>query len=442
MFEKEEQNLIGWKKVYDELQYPVEDIDAAIQAGFQKGRQHKKKVWRKRWLYSTAAAAVFFITFFVSIRYSTVLANYIAVIPGMEKVVEMIRYDKGLLAAVENDYVQEIGVSQERNGLKVNIDHVIADEYGMVLFYYIESNEKQTNFQVHDLELKSAKGKDPVMATSGYGVDFPNDTPRNKVDTTAELFFSEPLETTDFILDIEVGTGTQKEHFEIPFTLNKSLEQKRTYEVNKTLSIEQQNITIKQVEIYPLRVAVTLEMDESNSKKILSFDDLRLVDEHGEAWTKISNGVTANYINENEQILYLQSNYFKEPEELYIVLNRLQAIDREDDTVVVDTSTEEILKQPKGELLSDLEVIGNDVWFKLKTEREFNYSLFMLSSKDAKGNEYNHGSMVEGHIVNGMQRMGIRLNSTNNSTNIANPLTLEISAYPLWIRGDAKVKVK
>ncbi|MEW9109907.1 MAG: hypothetical protein AB2374_11210 [Cytobacillus gottheilii] len=115
---------------------------------------------------------------------------------------------------------------------------------------------------------------------------------------------------------------------------------------------------------------------------------------------------------------------------------------REDDTVVVDTSTEEILKQPKGKLLSDLEVIGNDVWFKLKTEKEFNYSLFMLSSIDAKGNEYNHGSMVEGHIENGMQRMGIRLNSANNSTNIVNPLTLKISAFPQWINGDAQVKVK
>ena len=61
-----------------------------------------------------------------------------------------------------------------------------------------------------------------------------------------------------------------------------------------------------------------MSIDPSNSKKILSFEDIRIYDEHQEEWGKIRNGVVGfgNYEDEQFSIM-LESNYFRIPEECY-----------------------------------------------------------------------------------------------------------------------------
>src|ERR1700730_16497879 len=62
-----------------------------------------------------------------------------------------------------------------------------------------------------------------------------------------------------------------------------------------------------------------------NTKRILNFDDLRLVDENGTTWNKINDGETAKQISKDESIIYLQSNYFRNPKKLSLVINKIQA---------------------------------------------------------------------------------------------------------------------
>ncbi|MBT2687487.1 DUF4179 domain-containing protein [Bacillus sp. ISL-47] len=452
MYEKEEQDLAKMKKSFDEITISEEKIDAAILAGFQKAKREgapaesasiKKQpgLRRKRWILPSVAAAVLAIVFLTSIRVSPAFAHYVAELPGMQKIVEIIRFDKGLMSAVENDYLQKIGVTQEKNGLRVTIDSVIADETGLVIFYTMESEKKQKLFDVEEMELEPADGTKFVLGSSSYGTHSPyDDKPRKSVSSALELFFQEKLETKKFNLSMKVKTDDLNETFQIPFSIEKPVKVKKTYEMNKEVTIEGQKITVKDITVYPLRVAVHLAYDPNNSKKIFEFQDIRLVDENGESWTKISNGITASHVSDHEDILYLQSNYFKEPKQLYLVMNKIQAVDKDEAYVLVDTDKKEILKQPKGSKLSCVEWEDDMLMFTLDTKEDFHYFLFN-SVKDANNKDIYDGMSTSYREEGGKQKIGISLPS-REETDYKNPLRLELSFFPAWIEGDVKMKVK
>jgi hypothetical protein len=438
MFNKEEEKLQDYKKMYDNIPVSIESLDAAIMAGFQRAKiEEVKKPTRTKWLYSFVAAAVLLIGFFTSVRLSPVLADYVAVLPGMEKIVDMIRFDKGKMSAIENDYYQEIGAFDTDNGLKVTIDGAIADEKGMVLFYSMEADQKQKNLYFDGLKLERQDGKDLLYGASS-GSSLNSEEGETHFSGTIDYYFEKTLDSKDFVLELKVKGDTTAE-FNIPFTLTKEIAGKKTYQLDQTVSIEGQKITFISATVNPLRVAVHLKYDPANSKKILSLDDLRLVDENGEVWNKVNNGVTATNISDNEQIIYLQSNYFRQPKELYLALNKLQAVDRDEEIVTVDIDAEKILKQPKGDYLREVKVEGGYLQFTMVTKVKFSNYIFGRVF-DSEGTELQSGSFSVGPREDiGETIFGIEIEKIEQ---LKGTVSVEINSFPSWIEGDIKVRLK
>ncbi|WP_179865386.1 DUF4179 domain-containing protein [Bacillus sp. AFS017336] len=441
MFEKEENELKNWKEKYENIDLPIDEIDEAIQIGFQRGkannRIHKQKRMTKIW--SILAASIFIFGILAGIRVSPTFADYITKVPGMEKIVEMIRErdDKGLLAAVENKYAQKMNVSQEKNGVKVTIDSVIADEQQIVVFYTINGKSKKQNFEINVANLIAADGK--KLPINGLSFEGPNKY-KGSHTSTVECEFNQPYEQKDFKLFLKVKSEEQTEEFSIPFSIKKHEKTNQIYNLNKTVVIDGQKIKIKKLTIFPLRVAMNVEMDSSNTKKILDFPDIRLVDQNGEVWSKIRNGTSSRGGDSNkEEIYYLQSNYFKEPKELYLVINGLQAIDKGDDYLVVDTEKQQILKQPKGNYLTDLKKEGETMFFTLNTKKEFNYSMIGGSFIDAKGKEIDFNESYSGFSEDNKQIAGFKISSSQKYTN---PIKIKLDFFPSYIKGKTKIRVK
>ncbi|WP_179874466.1 DUF4179 domain-containing protein [Bacillus sp. AFS002410] len=439
MFEKEENELKNWKEKYENIDLPIDEIDEAIQIGFQKGKAsnkiHKKKRLTKIW--SILAASIFLFGILAGIRVSPTFADYITKVPGMEKIVQKIRQsnDKGLLSAVENKYAQKIDVSQEKDGIKVTIDSVIADEQEIVVFYTIKGKSKKQNFEINVANLKAADGKElPVHSLSFEG----ENEYKGSHTSTVECDFNEPYEQKDFKLDLKVKSGEDKEQFSIPFSIKKHEKTNQIYNLNKTVVIDGQKIKIKKLTIFPLRVAMNVEIDPSNTKEILDFPDIRLVDQNGEVWS--SNGMSEGGASELEKTYYLQSNYFKDPKELYLVINGLQAIDKEDEYLEVDTEKQKILKQPKGDYLTDFQKEGETIWFTLNTKNEFNYSMFGGSSIiDAKGKEIEINESYGASFEDNKKRVGFKISSSQKYTN---PIKIKLVFFPSYIEGETKIRVK
>jgi len=441
MYNHEEEKLVEYKGKYDDLSIPSERLDEQILYGFQRAKSEEKQRQksRNRKVFSIVAAAVLLLGFFTTIRVSPTFAHYITIIPGMEKLVELIQDDKGRMLAVENEYYQEIGVSDEAAGLTVTIDGAIADEQGLVLFYTLESEEERKELFIDRPQLTSQDGRKLDLGTISAGGPHYSETGEKSFSGTVEYFFQTPYEAKEFELGLQVSGEGDKWSFNLPFSIEEELAKKKTYDINKTVKIEGQAIEFIEATVYPLRVAVHVKMDGENTKKLLEFEDLRLVDENGESWTKISNGTTASHISDNEKIIYLQSNYFKEPEELHLVFNKIQAVDKDEAYVVVDLKKEEILKQPAGERLSYLRVEDNQVIFRFQTEEEFHYFLFG-PIRDVNGEELESPSSFHtGPDLNGVEEFGVGI---PNLSSAKGPISLELSFYPSWIEGEGKVRIK
>lgn len=438
MFTNEENRLEEYKKKLDEIEVPEKALDLAIEAGLRRAKKERKP--RTKWMLTAAMAAILILGFFGTIRVSPAFANYIAEIPGMEKIVELIRHDKGMMTAIENDYYQELGVSVEKNGLEVVIDGAIADENGLILFYTLNTDEKQKNITTGEPDLRVLDGGKMVISSISYGFPHHSEKGEYSYSGTLEYFFQEPLTAREFQLDFNVEGDTVEEDVNLEFRLPDEISPKKTYPLNETATIEGQKIHFLEAVVYPLRVAVHVKLDPENTKELLEFEDLRLVDENGETWSKINNGTTASRISDDETIYYLQSNYFNEPEKLYLAFNRIQAVDKKTDAVVIDTEKKIILSQPPGNKLRDLEIRGNDVLFNLYTEKEFHYGLF-LEVTDGEGNKIENDSSFWSSYreEESRQSMGITIPKLDS---YPNPISLELSFYPEWIKGEGKIRIK
>ncbi|HEY4553466.1 MAG TPA: DUF4179 domain-containing protein [Bacillaceae bacterium] len=437
MSEREGKLEVAFKQTYENISIPEDAINQAIETGYERAVRSEKPLRKRiKWTYCLVSAAIFLIGFFSGIRYSPAFADYVTAIPGMEKIVELVRHDKGLLLAVENEYYQEVGAADAKNGLKMTVDGVIADENALIIFYSIQSDKKLYRAMIEEAELLSQDGKKLDFATFSYGMPHESERGEKAFSGTIEYFFSSPFKARDFTLDAKLEGDGAMESFSIPFSIKKELQPKKVLEINKTISIERQKIGIKEAVFYPTRVALRVKMDPANTKKLLAFEDIRLVDERGETWGKITEGTTAALISSDEHILYFQSNYFKEPEHLFLVMERIQAVDKDEAVVVVDTEKERILKQPKEKKITDVRIMDNDILFSMPSGEDFSYFPWGAIT-DAAGREvevlstFSSGS---GRDSTGINLMNVRENKS--------PLTIELNFYPAWIEGNRKVKIK
>lgn len=209
---------------------------------------------------------------------------------------------------------------------------------------------------------------------------------------------------------------------------------------NQTAEVEGQKITFEKLTVHPTRVALQIKYDSQNSKKILSYEDIAIIDENGEEFGTIKNGISASLIEENRIILYFQSNYFRFPKEIYITAKRFNALDKDKLEVLVDLEKEKLLSKPDNQIhLTGIESNTENMVVNFKLIRDNIeddgrvYGVFSSKFTDSTGKEYSSsggGSNVgDVHLV--MKNLPY-----------VSPLKLTIDQYPVHIKGDIQIRVK
>ncbi|WP_252504780.1 DUF4179 domain-containing protein [Sporosarcina sp. Marseille-Q4943] len=436
MYENEEEKLLEMKDQLEKIHLPLDEADEAIRLGFDRAKREKVKTRKKlRRVWSLVAAALLFATFITSIRVSPAFANAVASIPGMEKFVDFVQFDKGLEAIFKNDYYQKVDAVQTKNGLTLTIDGVILDETGMNVYYTMKSTEAVNGLSIQSVDLKNEQDIPP--SGMSYGGSSPFEKSREWA-SQIKYYFQEPTLFKDLSFTVEMDVLFQGEtiSFSLPFELKENVKQGKTIVLNQEVEIEGQKLTIREITIYPLRIAVKVAFDETNTKKILKFEDMRLEDEKGEVWGAIENGV----VSSGDDTYFLQSNYFEEPKELYLRINKMQALDKNEATLVVDTDKGEILNGPKDDKL------------KIKESSRSGLHLIMPNAGDDPTHSYDiisTGKDANGKKINipstgmYMDEEGTRhWDMTFETSNYTNPLHLELAFYPNYITGNVKVELQ
>lgn len=434
MYEKEEEMLDISKKKLEQVAVPEKLVNNAIQQGILQAKAKKRK--RKKTLWAFSVAAILILTFVTSIRVSPAFASAVSTIPGMERFVHLIQFDKGMKAIVENDYYESIGITQVKDNITFTVDGIIIDETGAEIFYTIETPHSIKNMDYQEIKFFN-NGRD---LKSSYSYDPPDQVTANRKEGHISFVFgkTERLSNNEFEILVEIEQANKTTTFKVPFTTKNKMKPGKIYTVNETVEIDGQQIGVKEIKVYPLRVAVTLEFDKQNEMKILQFEDMRIVDENGEIWSSIQNGITGRGENQDKENTYfLQSNYFKEPKELYLKFDKVQALPKEESYLLVDFEKQEILEQPSDRKMEILQVGSNTIKLKYHpTRKDHMYSLFSQV-------ENVRGEVVD--ILTGSSSGdGIEHYEeiTLDAKDIINPVKIDFFAYPNYLNGSVSIQIK
>lgn len=437
MSNKTENKLTTWKKEIDEKDVPHKKLDDAILTGFNRAKNEKSP---SKFNYKVVLGLTALFLFLVGCVATIWIINP-----------ELLADNKGLQDAMNHEYYQEINETQTVNGMKVTIQGAIPDEKGFVLFYTIETDKKYDDVLMNEFEMNDENGNEIEWSSMTYGTPNYSEKGKKKFEGKIEVFSVDELHVFDFITSFElspqsvdgVANKVSEQLFEIPFSIDEQkIAPKVEYIVNEEVIIEGQKLSFDKIAIYPLRAELIINIDEMNSKKILDFPDLKMTDEKGRERGKILNGTTASFLNEegSKQVIYLQSNYFNDSEELFISLEKIQALDKEELDVVVDLDEERIVQQPTSKKFSDFEVKGRHLVFTLNHQEQFPFGTF-AHVYDENENEMDvlSSGMSQYHDRDKMEKHHIEINGLSKMTG---RLVLPLSFYPEWIEAEEEIRIK
>src|SRR5690606_27314528 len=114
-------------------------------------------------------------------------------------------------------------------------------------------------------------------------------------------------------------------------------------------------------------------------------------------------------------------------------------IDKDEANVVVDVVKEIVIKQPKENLITEVNVNGDFLILRAKA-KELKSSVSFSQIKDADGkviqsqHSYHRFDAGQGYVEIG--------NQINGLSKINGPLTFEIASFPTYIEANQKIKIK
>lgn len=396
----------------------------------QRKKQRQTKV-----VFTLSAVAVLFLAFALTARVSPAFAQVFADIPGLAAIVAIVEYDRGVEDSVRNNYFEEIGVTAKESEVTFTLNGAIADESGMLLSYTLESPTSLNTFQLGKIVLlQNEKELELVYATSEIIQDEPVKTLENTIrisDPSGVIDYTNPA----FELEFSVR-GQEEIEFVIPFKLENKIAKPKYYVVNQEVMVAGQKFTIEQVKISPLLAAIEITIDAQNSMAIFDFASIELQDEKGNVWGTGPTSISGfGSVDAMERTIHLESNYFQEPNELFLVIGNIVAMPKTEREIVIDFEKKEVNSISKQYPLQ-LEIIDESS-FKVDFDNhlEFNQTLFTTG-------EDRNGKKVPLAISH-------RLSDTTNSQVFTlekgtydNPVTFQLQGYPNYLENDISIKIK
>lgn len=314
------------------------------QVRMDMSRKVQREKRAKKRIISVSIVSLICLSFLFSIRVSPTIASHVSKIPGFEAIVTAVGRDKGIQDIVDNNYYEKINETQSRKGLSLTLQGVIAEHSGMELFY-----DADATFDISELRLENVRLFQGDEEVKGGG-SFTNHTSyQTYISDSVRYSFSEPIAYTSknfkvvfYFNDKEKGNI----EIAIPFTLQNDIAKEKIFTANQTVDVDGQKFTITQIRRSPLKMELDIELDEANTMEILSFDDYAVVIQDGERRESIRDRPMSKNIQDGKFTLYLESNYFHDPESLTIMIGAVHAVPKGEEFIEVDFGTKEVLKKP------------------------------------------------------------------------------------------------
>ena len=396
------------KQLCLELDEAVPGLDASL----EKAKRRKQR--RNLVIRPLGSLAAGFAIFVLLVNYCAPVANACSRVPVLRELAAAVTFSRSLSDAVENDYVQEMNLTQTKNDITAEIAYLIVDQKQVNVFYRLNS-DKYRNLDadpdVRDADGETASGY--VLSSNWFAgdsglqhisIDYVDaDVPDSlrlilrvrgldgwEADEEApellveDSFFDDPdplpeyLEEFDFLLE-----------FDPTFT-----ETGKVIPLNREVILDGQSILMETLEIYPTHLRLEVRDAPGNTAWLKDLD-FYVRTEDGMVFSSDISGITATGDGEEESesmVSYrAESNYFYDAEELSLVITGAEWLDKNRERMWVDLATGESDPLPEDVTFEKAERKGNGwtVSFRVEyREGEPMQQVFSFTAYDAEGKGY------------------------------------------------------
>jgi len=446
-----------------------EALDQAILKGMERAKQkaRRQSVVRKRVTAYVALACSIVLLFAVIVKASPVLAAIVKDIPGLRYFVQFIERDSGLTDAIDSEFVQPVGVTVERDGLKLTVEGVIADDQRIVLLYEVTNlPSDKTPAMARLKHVKDGEGDD-IVGSYAYGAgDLKWLVKKSKPGVYYDIIDIRLIagQKTPDRLDISgewtvPGANESNESKRVqldasfPIDTSKFAGMTEVLTLGNTIDIEGQKVTFEKATISPLNIDIEVTFDPTNAKQIFGVSGFKLTDEKGKELIYTGGfGPSGNRTN-----LHFQSNYFSRPKKLTLHGGTIYVYDKDPERrkVVIDTERLQILQAPDGRLKAEgFSTTASDDYDDLllslndldETHMQFvGYAILEPTFVDASGVTHQMAEPKGPHSPFFFQTgypAKVNRHVYLPKGLAAQPLTFRIAGYPNYIKQSFEVAIK
>ena len=388
-----------------ECEREIPELEGTLDRAYAKKRKKNIQIA----LRSLGSIAACFAIFVLLVNFCAPVAYACSRVPGLRELAEAVTFSRSLSDAVDNEFVQPMDLSQSANGITAEIAYLIVDQKQVNVFYRLSSEEYP--ILSADPDVYNSDGSDLHHGLVNYAFDLESGELGNfTIDFTQEnvpdsllcslkvwasgVSTEEAEPVTEQFPDTEdIPEPAYLAEFEFLLEFDPLFTAAgKLYEVNQTVEIDGQKLTVTEVEVYPSNLRINVLESADNTAWIQTLE-YYIETDSGIRFDSGSNGLIATGSGDNPYLTSYraESTYFYNVEQLKIVITGAKFLEKSHETTYVNLVTGETGPLPQGAAFESALREGDDwiVSFRADwTEGIPMYQLFQHRYYDPEGNEY------------------------------------------------------
>ena len=322
----------------------LEDVLAQAQA-----RAKKRNAIRKGFAMPLGTIAAIFILFVAMVNLSPTVASAMERIPGLRQLTIAVSFSPSLTEAVEQDFVQTMGLEQTIGDATMRIEHLVVDNQQLHIFYTLDS---PTYFRMdistvaRDVEADEWSGN---WATLYMRPRLMFENYENGVIRYLIVGFPERVPNVVLFEGALIDMATRPEPFcgwccqvigEFSFILELDAEfvgQGELITLDYDFVLDGQHLTLTTVELNPIHTSVNFTADKENTAwlRILGF---YFENEQGQRFDPppILRNISSGWETMMMETHFLESVFFAESESLTMFIEEVTWLDKAMENVRID----------------------------------------------------------------------------------------------------------
>ncbi len=393
---------------YQVLLSELEAMPDGLRNTEQRALTRRMALQKRRRLVLTPilGAAACFTVFVLLVNLSIPFANACGRVPWLRELAKAVAFSPALSAAVENEYVQPIGETKTEDGITVTVEYVIVDRKQVNIFYTAQFSDRESLFVDYDYDMgeihswASSSGsaqltsgklqqiklefvESDVPASLGVSFGFYDWEARNRAEPDAAMMEIPEYQEPDYLV-------------KIPFLLEFDpyyTAQGEIIPVDTTFTLDGQQFTLTEVELYPTHLRVNLKSNAGNTAGLQGLE-LYLENEYGERFER-PGGLTASGDPEGDGMatFWLDSTFFSHGRNLTLYITQAKWKDKDAPKVRLNLAEGTAENLPQGVRFLKAEHLYGGSWEVtfLNSEQEIGGSSNLMSCHgfwDEAGNHY------------------------------------------------------